>query len=67
MRKYETDEEREAARKASVRKYKKKAFVQFGLKLHVVNDAAVIGKLNSVPNRNGYIRKLILKDIGEGR
>ena len=39
--------------------------MQFKLKLHKVNDADIIEKLNSVGNRQGYIKDLIRADVSD--
>lgn len=54
------------ARKAKARinnAYKKRAQVAFTLRYHKVNDASVIEKIQSVPNKIDYVRQLILRDI----
>lgn len=43
-------------------RYDKENTVQFKLKLHKVNDADIIEKLNSVDNKQGYIKRLIRED-----
>ena len=40
--------------------------MQFKLKLHKVNDADIIEKLRSVPNRQGYLKQLIRGDVAKG-
>lgn len=35
------------------------------MKLNLVYDADVLEKLDSVPNKQGYIKELIRKDIAE--
>ncbi len=47
------------------RKYKREKQTAFTIRFHNVNDKEVIERLNSVPNRCDYIRKLVLKDIKE--
>lgn len=44
-------------------RYDKKHMKQFLLKYHIENDAAIIEKLSSVPNKLDYVRQLILQDI----
>ena len=45
------------------RKYHKENLVQLRLALHKVHDQDVIEKLQSVPNKTNYVRKLIRADI----
>lgn len=45
-------------------KYDAKATKRYFLKLNLVNDKEIISKLESVGNVQGYIKKLIRKDIG---
>lgn len=49
------------------RKYDQKATVQIHLKMNRVTDADVLQKLESVPNKQGYIKDLIRKDIEQGK
>lgn len=44
-------------------RYDKEHTIQVKLKLHNVNDADIIDKLNSEPNKQGYIKALIRADI----
>lgn len=44
-------------------RYDKKHMKQYLLKYHLVNDADIIEKLDSVPSKQGYIRNLIREDI----
>lgn len=41
----------------------KKRFKTYILKTHLDNDADIIAKLDGLPNKNGYIKSLIRKDI----
>lgn len=36
----------------------------YSLKFNVINDEEIVEKLSSVPSIQGYIKQLILKDIG---
>ena len=44
-------------------RYNAKTYYQFGLRLRKIEDAELIEKLNSVPSKNDYIKKLIQQDI----
>lgn len=45
-------------------KYDKKNTVRIcGLKLNIKTDKKIIDKLNSESNKQGYIKKLILRDL----
>ena len=44
-------------------KYDKEHTVQYKLKLNKGSDAEIIKKLDSEPNKQGYIKGLILDDI----
>lgn len=46
--------------------YDKKNTVQFQLKLNGNGDRRIIDQLNEVPNKQGYIKKLIRNDISSG-
>ena len=46
------------------RKYDSANCRYFYLKYNTTTDADVIGKLESVPSKQNYIRQLIRKDIG---
>ena len=48
-------------------RYDKKHMKQYLLKFHLVNDADIIEKLDSVPVRQDYIRQLIKQDIARTR
>lgn len=54
----------EAQKKAS-RKYDEAKTVQFKMKLNKGTDADILEKLDSVPNKQGYIKGLIRSDIGK--
>jgi len=43
--------------------YHKRASRQYHLELHKENDADIINKLETVGNKQGYIKTLIRKDI----
>ena len=51
------------AQKRAREKYDSRMTVQVHLKLNVGTDSDVIKKLGSVPNKQGYIKDLIRKDI----
>ena len=44
-------------------RYDKTHMQQFLLKYHLVNDADIIEKLSSVPNKQDYVRQLIRDDL----
>ena len=52
----------ESQRKAN-RKYDKNNTKQLMLKLNLKTDKDILDKLNSVGNKQGYIKKLIRNDI----
>lgn len=43
--------------------YHKRASRQYHLELHKENDADIINKLETVDNKQGYIKTLIRRDI----
>lgn len=45
-------------------KYDKANTVQVKMKLNKKTDKDILKKLSEVPNKQGYIKKLIRKDIG---
>lgn len=47
-------------------KYHKRAGRQYHLWLHLENDADIIKRLDSVENKQGYIKALIRYDIKRG-
>lgn len=55
-----------AAIKASL-KYHQKAIMQFKLGLNKSTDADIIEKLDSVENKQGYIKELIRADIAKNK
>ena len=54
------------AQKRAQAKYDAANTVQIKLKLNKVNDADIIAKLDSVSNKQGYIKELIRADIAKG-
>lgn len=46
--------------------YHKRASRQYHLELHKENDADIINKLETVDNKQGYIKTLIRYDIKRG-
>lgn len=54
----------ESQRKAN-KKYDKNNTKQLMLKLNLKTDKDILDKLNSVGNKQGYIKSLIRKDIGD--
>ena len=57
------------ATKASIRqtRYDSTHCRTYGLKLNLVTDADIIGKLSSVPSMQGYIKDLIRQDLTRTR
>lgn len=54
----------EAQKKASAR-YDANNTVRVNLKLNLNTDMDILEKLEGVANKNGYIKELIRKDIGQ--
>ena len=52
----------EAQKKAS-KKYSRNNTKRFAIELNLKNDYKIIKKLEEVPNKQGYIKKLIRKDL----
>lgn len=48
-------------------KYNKQNTKQYAFRFNVKTDAAIIARLDSVPNKSDYVRQLILKDIENDR
>ena len=46
-------------------KYDKDNTVRLYIKLNKTHDADILNKLDSVENKQGYVKDLIRKDIGE--
>lgn len=57
------DREREAHRERLKNNRKNYPTKRYRLELHLINDNDLIEKLDSVKNRQGYIKDLIRKDI----
>ena len=55
------------AQKRAGSKYDKSHTRGLYLKLNISTDADIIDKLDSVENKQGYIKELIRKDIEDGR
>lgn len=51
------------ATKRAVRKYDERMTRQFNLKLNIKTDADVIKRLDSIANKQGYIKHLIRMDM----
>ena len=51
------------AQKRAKEKYDAKATVQIKLKLNKTTDADILAKLDSVDNKQGYIKQLIRSDL----
>lgn len=63
----QTEEEKRKSHINSVKKYKRKAEKQYLLQVNLKTDMDIINKMESVPNKNGYIKKLIRDDIENER
>lgn len=55
----------EAQKRASV-KYNAEKTTLITIRLTHTTDADILERLNSVPNKQGYLKDLIRKDIGRG-
>lgn len=51
------------AQKRAQDKYDRSNTVQVHLKLNLYTDKDILDRLNSVPNKQGYIKDLIRRDI----
>ena len=49
-----------------VKRYQKRVGKQYHLWMHTINDADIIKRLESVDNKQGYIKSLIRADIAKG-
>lgn len=57
------DEKKKAARVAASVKYNQNNVKQIKLNLNLKTDADIIKALEAVPNKQGYIKELIRKDL----
>ena len=55
--------ERTEAMKRAQSKYDEKATVQVKMKLNKTTDKDILDKLDSVPNKQGFIKELIRADL----
>lgn len=55
------------AQQRAVKKYKKKNIKKYCLELNYKTDSELIEKLENVPNKQGYLKELIVKDMKEGK
>ena len=53
------------AQKRAIRKYDATNTMQIHLKLNIKTDAEIIAHLKSRKNVQGYIKKLVLEDMGK--
>lgn len=53
------------AQKKAVAKYNKSKTTQFNMTLNNQYDADILKRLQEVPNKQGYVKDLIRKDIKE--
>ena len=61
-----TEQERRQRQAASRRKYDSTKTKQYIMRLRLGADADVIGRLDSVPQKTEYLRRLIREDIARG-
>lgn len=59
----EKDLEPQSHNPLTAKEYEKNYVRRFHLKLNIKTDEAIIRKLDSLENKQGYIKKLILEDI----
>lgn len=64
-RKYKNAVQERKAKNKITNRYHTRAMKAFTFRFHKVNDKTVIAKLQSVDNKNDYIRQLIIKNIKE--
>ena len=55
------------AEKRAKSKYDAKNATYISLKLNKVTDQDILARLGGIPNKQGYIKELIRKDINEKR
>lgn len=55
------------AEKRAKSKYDAKNATYISLKLNKVTDQDILARLEGIPNKQGYIKELIRKDINEKR
>lgn len=53
------------ARKRANAKWNAKALKKITLQFNKTNDADVLRKMDSVPNKTDYVRQLVREDIGK--
>lgn len=63
MKKYHTEKERRLAAFKATDKWRKKHMTRVVMRLRNEEDADVIAKLKSVPNKIEYIRSLVREDM----
>lgn len=56
---------RTEAQKRARNKWQAKAMRQIALRFNKENDADVLRKMDSVPNKTDYVRQLVREDIGK--
>ena len=56
---------RTEAQKRARNKWQAKAMRQIALRFNRENDADVLRKMDSVPNKTDYVRQLVREDIGK--
>lgn len=54
------------AHKRADMKYKRDKTTQFALRFYNATEGDMIAHLQSQPNKQGYIKRLILEDMGRG-
>ena len=63
MKKYHTEKERKLAAFRATDKWRKEHMTRVVMRLRNKEDADVIAKLESVPNKVDYIRNLVSEDM----
>lgn len=58
---------RTEAVKAAQSRYEKATMKRVALKLHIVNDGDILAYLDTLDNKQGYIKDLIRADMARGR
>ncbi len=66
IKKYKDKKTAKLARTRRMNEFNRENKIAVCLRYNKVYDKEIIEKLNSVSNKNDYIRRLILKDIGKG-
>lgn len=65
-KKYKNEKQRRQAAQQQRQAYINRATTALTIRFNNIQDEEIINKLASVPNKAGYIKELILKDIRKG-